>query len=310
MKLEVRYAHRVMRRATIACVFAASACFVTIDEGKIPRDRLGTGSSGAADAGDPSDAFAARDADAECARGACVAPCPSGMVGVPRSGGGSFCIDAREVTNADYKAFLGSQPSISAQVPICRSNESFVPEGGESNRIERVPVLGVDWCDALAYCTWAGKRLCGKVGGGASDAVTGYVDPSESEWFTACSRGGTRAYPYGATYASARCVGAGFDGDPAVTSRDYPQFAGTAINCEGGYDGIFDMSGNAAEWTDSCSRPCDGGSDPSCDLCRVRGGSFETVYSETARDTLACAGDRALPRNDKFADVGFRCCGG
>jgi hypothetical protein len=52
----------------------------------------------------------------------------------------------------------------------------------------------VDWCDAHAYCKPVGKRLCGKIGGGPN-LYADYASASSSEWYRACSSGGSFTYP-------------------------------------------------------------------------------------------------------------------
>lgn len=65
----------------------------------------------------------------------------------------AFQIDRYEVTNGEYREFLGTNPR--------RHDFDDVP--GFSGPLQ--PVVGVNWDDAAAYCGWRGKRL-----------------PSEVEW--------------------------------------------------------------------------------------------------------------------------------
>jgi formylglycine-generating enzyme required for sulfatase activity len=61
--------------------------------------------------------------------------------------------------------------------------------------------------------------------------------------------------------------------------------------------GVFDMSGNAYEWENSCG-------DLPADNCFIRGGSFQT----TSEDILSCAGRATRARNVASPNTGMRCC--
>jgi hypothetical protein len=99
--------------------------------------------------------------------------CPSGLPGPAMVPAGAFalptmCIDATEVTNAHYAAFLASSPAPGSGPGACTWNVRYEPLFHWPPPPERAafPVVDVDWCDAFAYCAWAGKRLCGDPGGG------------------------------------------------------------------------------------------------------------------------------------------------
>ena len=208
------------------------------------------------------------------------------------------------MTNQDYAAFLASSPG--AQTGACAGHTDFTPASDATNCTQydptnkpKVPIACVDWCDAEAYCAWAGKHLCGKIGGG-TNAPGDFADATKSEWFAACSDGGTLKFPYGNTYQADTCVGAdnGF-----VRPTSVPSAA-----CEGGYAGLFDMSGNVSEWEDSCAA-----NTGLSDQCLYRGGSYLDLDTTTT-PTLTCnsgstsakAATKARSTRDK--EIGFRCC--
>jgi formylglycine-generating enzyme required for sulfatase activity len=215
--------------------------------------------------------------------------CPT----VAQVAAGGYSIDATEITNAAYGEFLGTDPKTSVQPPECAGNIGFQPNSGWPAAVDKQlhPVVDVDWCDARAYCHWAKKRLCGRVGGGANPYAD-FSDATKSQWHNACSGGGSRSYPYGATYTAAICNGSDFGAGTTVA-------VGSATGCVGGYPALLDMSGNVWEWEDSCNAQAG-----ASDLCRIRGGS----YSQNAA-SLDCAADSALPRGSAGKAVGFRCCG-
>jgi formylglycine-generating enzyme len=207
--------------------------------------------------------------------------CPSGMIDV-----GSFCIDPTEVTNAAYAAFLGTRPSPRWQPAYCAWNKDYEPPNGVPPNDQR-PVVQVNWCDARAFCAAAGKRLCGRVGGGPIPYAD-FADADQDEWFHVCSNGGTTQYSYGNDFDGTRC------GMP-----DQP--VGATPTCSGPkppFSSVVDMSGGVWEWEDSCYVNKGAG-----DTCRLRGGSAMTAPAETT-----CNKDNAVPRNSAFANVGFRCC--
>lgn len=210
--------------------------------------------------------------------------CPSGLPGPAlvaiQTPQGWFCIDGTEVKNTHYADFIDTDPSLDDQPEYCSFNQSFTSFGTETKEIPRnnYPFLGADWCDARAYCRSAGKRLCGRIGGGPLP-YDSYASASESEWFYACSAGGTRIYSYGNSFNEQACA----LGIHTV-----------GLTCPGGFPGLYDMSGNAAEWDDCC----EGWTGPD-DQCRSRASG---AYPEQQRcHSVSMFGSRSLY-------AGIRCC--
>ena len=217
--------------------------------------------------------------------------CAAKLVAMPSG----YRVDATEVTQAQYAAWLSQNPSVTGQPAYCGWKTGFIPiENWLPVEKGSYPVVGVDWCDALAYCTAVGKRLCGKIGGGAN-AFNDYADAARSEWMRACSSGAHNEYPYGNIYSGATCNG--FDA-PAQDTVE----VGTMTGCESsesGYQGVFDLSGNVYEWENSCD-----GIDGVSDWCHIRGGG----YIDYGVVDLGCSGNGNDFRDARLIDVGIRCC--
>jgi formylglycine-generating enzyme required for sulfatase activity len=226
----------------------------------------------------------------------------------------SFCIDATEVTQTDYVAFLtavGGDVAQTQQPPECAFNTELTRTGAGSNcpsftTGNDLPVNCVDWCDAYAYCAWAGKRLCGKLADGGPLAFDAEV--TSDEWQFACSGGFTKAYPYGDSGQICACfipeewTAQMMCDYQSIINPNYKAPVASLPGCEGGFPGIFDMQGNAAEWTDRC-QPGSGSGD---ELCVVRGGS---TYSVNGSSWLSCDNlQQTNARNDAGIDPGIRCC--
>ncbi len=242
--------------------------------------------------------------------------CAAGSTLVPSNDANKrFCIDLLEVTNADYRRFLGTPAgqTTAGQIAECAWNRTFMPVAfpAVADNRENYPVVGVDWCDASKYCQAAGKKLCGKIGGGnlppeEADQV------AKGQWVAACSmKDMARSYPYGNTYVANNCNGPGNAGLEAVGSRTL---------CEGGYPGLRDMSGNAEEWLETCvgqgggpgggdggpgGGGPGGGNSGANDKCVVIGGSFRSATSAE----LSCQATNINVRRDEAQSYrGFRCC--
>ncbi|MDI3283497.1 SUMF1/EgtB/PvdO family nonheme iron enzyme [Polyangium sp. 15x6] len=209
------------------------------------------------------------------------------------SSGTRFCIDSTEVTNAQYKAWLDTNPDPTLETfqpfPQCEFNKSF----GAVTSPNDHPVANVDWCDAFAFCAAHEKRLCGAIGGGPTPYANDYDDPTISQWHNACTMGGMRTFPYGKEYVGDACNGAN------MANGTVP--VGSLATCEGGFDHIFDMSGNVWEWEDSCETQMGMGD---TDLCHRRGGGFTSGESDLDCSTASMS----ITRSNTDPRTGFRCC--
>ncbi len=176
----------------------------------------------------------------------------------------------------------------------CTWNGSFIPDTSvagctatlydPSGRPDH-PVVCIDWCDARAYCEWAGKRLCLDAGGKPTNGDV------SSEWGYACTANLTLTFPYADTYEPATC-----NGKDLGLAKLTP--VGSLSGCEGGLPGLFDMSGNALEWAGSCK-----GTDARAE-CTASGGSYKN-----GENFLECFPAHSTPPRSFVAnDLGFRCC--
>ncbi len=216
--------------------------------------------------------------------------------------GHCFWIDRAEVTRADYARFLREVPRGSTDETPCDENATIepAPVDGTGERCTaggilvssdaNHPIVCVDWCDARAYCRWAGKALCRDQ----------YVSPNllQNDWYAACANGARRTiYPYGSTHHEALCNGSR-QSDTGCESGACTTVAAESLPSCSSELGVRHLSGNVAEWTEACldvTGPADD--------CRVRGGSFQSGATG-----LACDAAYAYRRGTHHAAVGFRCC--
>ena len=145
----------------------------------------------------------------------------------------AYQIGKFEVTNRQYAAFVEAS-GFQAEGDW---RKWFRPGG------EEVPVVGVSWDDAVAYCRWAGLRL-----------------PSEAEWEKAARGLDGRIYPWGNRWEPERCNNRSLQA-PGAVARMIPLRDGRGPLPVGSLPagaspfGAQDMAGNVFEWTASSFTP-------------------------------------------------------
>jgi formylglycine-generating enzyme required for sulfatase activity len=225
--------------------------------------------------------------------------CPAATGGPQMVNVGPFCIDSTEVTNAQYDVFVQADASLALQPAECAFNTGYTPQQPwpYSAGLDRYPVTQVNWCMAYAFCKWAGKRLCGAIGGGSAP-FSNYTAFSNQHYY-ACSANGQNEFPYGATYVPGNCDDSQYGGTGGDAG---PLPAGSLASCQGGTNGLFDMVGSVEEWQDACQSAT--GPD---DQCLDGTGSFSYPPSDGGPGP-GCDFEDNDNRNATYDNLGFRCC--
>lgn len=189
-----------------------------------------------------------------------------------------YWIQQTKVTNRMYdqcvKAGVCSSPTQELGGPVF-TNPEFASH----------PVVGVNWDQAQAYCTWIQGSL-----------------PTEAQWEKSARGANGNTYPWGNI-------------EPTCDLLNYANCYGRTTNTNN-YDagkspfGVFDMAGNVFEWVADWydanyypTSPADNPTGPASGQYRgVRGSSFET-----AEEQVITAIRRFNEPNDSGRDIGFRC---
>jgi formylglycine-generating enzyme required for sulfatase activity len=149
----------------------------------------------------------------------------------------TFWIDLTEVTNEKFATFVkatGYVTDLEKKGGVYTYNSGWVfvpnaswrtPFGASSSRGTKrdQPVTQVSWNDAVAYCSWAGKRM-----------------PTEAEWEKAARGTDGRIYPWGNSSPNPSLASYGNNFDEPSSVGSYPNGASPF--------GLLDMGGNVYEW--------------------------------------------------------------
>ncbi len=187
----------------------------------------------------------------------------------------AYSIDRHEVTVAQYREFV--EATGHEQPAIWKDYEMF----GYPPPEDRHPVVDVNFYDAQDYCRWAGKRL-----------------PNEAEWEKGARGTDGRIFPWGNDLSP-----------DDVTTEDRGRHFTTAVGSmkkDVSTYGVYDMAGNAMEWTASVYEPYPGGIrqfKPDKRFRVLRGGSWSMPAQPFARTSHRHFRLAALAQ----PDFGFRC---
>lgn len=228
--------------------------------------------------------------------------CPSleGPVMARATGG---CIDTTEVTKAQYARFLEAREPVRTD-GACSFNTTYAPPAYIWNATTSPdqPVSGIDWCDARDYCEWAGKRLCGAIGGGGLGHDE-HATPA-SQWYMACSQGLGLRHPYGTilddTVKPGYCHLDGTDNSVGQQAD-----VGSHPECVLPDAAVYDLLGNVQEWIDACEPA---GSSPEASACRVMGGVWYFASSYSTCNFADPVAGMGAARSMASHAIGFRCC--
>ena len=150
-------------------------------------------------------------------------------------------------------------------IALAVSGKAYCIDAYEYPGRGRRPKTNVTFKGAQSLCMQANKRLC-----------------TPSEWRRACIGRRGAKYPYGKKFNPKRCVTEDEEGEERRLTK-----SGSMKRCKSA-SGAYDMSGNAAEWTEGQ---------------RVYGG-----YYASDEDDSSCQAGGRRNASSKRSYIGFRCC--
>lgn len=227
-----------------------------------------------------------------------------------QSDGSCYWVDKTEVTVAQYRRFIAEHTDpvdwgsdqcawkTALSNPEQDSTDTCRPTivGEDDPFGDTKPIRCIDWCDANAFCHWAGKDLCGGNTNGGMVGPTGVIP----QWDYACSKNGEQ-YPYGAKTIAGAC-NVGLSDAECYSLVHQTHCAATSVGsfprCMSP-SGAVDMIGNVSEWVLSCGF---GDAGQAVD-CQYRGGSFDGML-----EGETCYMVRHQRRDTRDRRVGVRCC--
>ncbi|MDH5526300.1 MAG: SUMF1/EgtB/PvdO family nonheme iron enzyme [Nitrospirota bacterium] len=196
----------------------------------------------------------------------------------------AYYIDLYEVTNRRYSRYVTA--SGGTVNPPRHWKNGMIPEGREEH-----PVVFVSWFDADDFCRWEGKRL-----------------PNELEWEKAARGPDGNVFPWGNHFELERA------NTPqrwaSMNDPGHTMPVGSFPSGKSPY-GLFDMSGNVWEWTDSWYQPYPGNEFPNNfygEKNRVlRGGSWYDCLSYGCGLSAPSFNRSRFTPKIKNSSFGFRC---
>jgi formylglycine-generating enzyme required for sulfatase activity len=216
-----------------------------------------------------------------------------------------FALATKEVTVAQFQRFRRDHPN----VPIVRELKDFSPAADG-------PIIGVTWYEAMQYCRWLSEQegvpkeqMCyppiKDIKEGMqlpADYLTrkGYRLPTEAEWEYACRAGAETPYYFGTSPARLKSYGWYFQ---TAGERAWP-----GGQLKPNDFGLFDLLGNAFEWTAGRFLTYKSGEDrednvkvTDVHLRVLRGGSFNN-HARVLRSARRTTGRPS----DRLTTSGFR----
>lgn len=131
----------------------------------------------------------------------------------------AFWIDQTEVTNAMYAL---CEEDGACEPPLSDKSYTHNPYYGNQSYADN-PVDYVNWHQAMAYCTWAGRRL-----------------PTEAEWEKAARGTDGSEYPWGDAQPDWNLLNFNYLWEDTDIVGSFPSGASPY--------GVLDMAGNVSEW--------------------------------------------------------------